>query len=172
MGVIYAVTHHRPAPLGPNEVPKLSALPAPAALSPKVEAPVPAPVPPSPPGGLHTVSVPEFDATTAKPSLPDVDPATISKDNPGYVIDLDGDGVDDFVKMESNILSWTKRPVDQNKPVAVLTIKGDIIAYNVLVRPGDTRPSVLFWNAKYKGFFQRCAGVAVGKPFFGAVEEQ
>ena len=118
------------------------------------------------------VAVPVFDATTAAPSIPDVDPASINQDNPGYTLDLDGDGVPDFVKMESNVLSWTKGPVGQHSPVAVLTIKGDIIAYNVLVRPGDTRPSVLFWNRQYKGFYQRCEGVSGGVPFFGAVEEQ
>lgn len=120
-------------------------------------------------------TAPVFDMNTHQSSGPDIDPATISPKNDGYHIDLDGDGIPDFVILSGeNELSWTKGPDDdRNKPVVVLQIKGNVMAYAILVRPGDKRPSVLFWNDRKKGYFQTCGGLNDrGIPYFGEVESQ
>jgi hypothetical protein len=128
--------------------------------------------PDAPPGVAAHSDIPSVDVAKEKPSIADVDPATISPVNDGYVIDLDGDGVPDFVKLEGGVVSWTKGPADQHHPVAVLTIQGDLLAYTITVLPGDKLPSILFWDHNRKGYFRRCLGTRDGIPYFGQLEQQ
>jgi len=105
------------------------------------------------------------------PNLPDVDPATISPNNSGYTIDMDGDGIIDFVILENNTLYFTKNNV--GKKVPILTIKGNLMAYSINVLPGKSLPSLLFWDVNRKGYYQDNLGNnANGLPFFGEVENQ
>ena len=106
-----------------------------------------------------------------KPNLPDVDPATISPNNPGYTIDVDGDGIIDFITLENNTLYFIKNNVGEKVPI--LTIKGNLLAYNVCILPNKTLPSLLFWDTNKKGYYQDNLGNnANGIPFFGEVENQ
>lgn len=122
------------------------------------------------PQPVQNYQPPEFDVSKHTNTVPDVDPATIGQVNTGFEIDLDGDGTADFVKLEGDTLWWTRNR--QGTAVGVLKIKGDIIAYSVQVRAGDSRPSLLFWTRDRKGYYQKCEGLTQGVPYFGQVESQ
>ncbi len=111
-------------------------------------------------------SAPLFDPSTSAPSGgPDVDPATINPVNNGFTVDLgEAEGL---FKLDGNTLWWTPSPVANSKPVVVLQIKGSLIAYTFQLRPGDTRPSIIFWTSNRKGYYQTCRGVSGGIPQFG-----
>lgn len=119
--------------------------------------------------------IPNVDYITLEnrtPNLPDIDPRTISPDNTGYFIDLDGNGQTDFIILKNNnTLYFTKN--NYGKGIPILTIKGNLMAYNISVLPGKVLPSLLFWDTNKKGYYQECLGMnAQGLPFFGNVEEQ
>lgn len=119
-------------------------------------------------------SAPVYDIREHKPTEPDVDPKGIGP-NTGFNVDMDGDGIPDFVIMQGNTVAWTKGPPagEKSAPVEVLKIKGDVIAYRVETRPGEKWPRVLFWTRDLKGYYQRCLGVSERCiPYFGEVEAQ
>jgi hypothetical protein len=132
------------------------------------------------PPALPTASfkdVPTISYEGRTPVGEKVDPATISPNNVGYRLDMDGDGIIDFAIMSGNTLYYAKGSSKANKDlIPVLVIKGTLIAYYVMPEAdskGVLRPKLLFWNDKRDGFFQRCLGVdAHGLPYFGEVEDQ
>ncbi len=136
-----------------------------------------------PGGGTNWLSprteykAPTFDITKHKPSGPDIDPATISPQNNGYFIDLDGDGILDKLMLDdTGKMTWSKgkKGGDFYYPVVVLTITGQsLMAYTVLTRQGDTKPSVLFWTSgDRKGYHATMLGLTeTGYPYFGGIEE-
>jgi hypothetical protein len=108
-------------------------------------------------------SAPSFDSANEKPTLPDIDPATISPVNGGFTLDMTPGG-GDFLIMNGNAVYWSK---GDKKNVVVLTVKGDIIAYGV--EPGGVR----VYNRQNKGFFAKFLGInGSGVPYFGKLEEQ
>jgi hypothetical protein len=137
------------------------------------------------PGGATTnwlsprteYKAPVFDITKHKPTGPDIDPATINPQNNGYIIDLDHDGIPDLVMLDdTGKVTWSKGRKEGGyyPAVLVLRIEGhSLMAYTVLVRPGDDQPSVLFWTSgDRKGYHARCIGLSdAGYPYFGSIEE-
>ena len=110
-----------------------------------------------------TTPPPTFDSTAEKPSLPDIDPATISPVNGGFTIDLTGPGSQDFLIMNGDSVYWSK---GDKKNIVVLTVKGDIIAYNI------NNDGIRVYNRQNKGFIAKYLGANNGVPYFGKLEEQ
>ncbi len=120
---------------------------------------------------------PTFNITKHKPSGPDIDPATIQPQNNGYLIDLDGDGINDKLMLDdTGKVTWSKGKSNGTfyYPVVILTITGQsLMAYTVLTRAGDTKPSVLFWTSgDRKGYHATMLRLTeTGYPYFGGIEE-
>ena len=120
---------------------------------------------------------PEISYEGRTPIGEKVDPATISPENNGYLLDMDGDGVVDLVILRGTTLYYTKQAVNtQYTEIPILSIKGNIIAYMVQLEPstnGKAVPVLHFWNDQRDGFLQRCLGTNdSGIPFFGDVESE
>ena len=120
---------------------------------------------------------PEISYEGRKPVGEKIDPATISKDNQGNFLDLDGDGVTDHVVMRANTLYFAKGTGNNQfqGEIPILVIKGDVMAY--VVQPenidGKTQTVIHFWNSNRDGYFQRCLGVnGNGIPYFGEIETE
>lgn len=102
-----------------------------------------------------------------------LDPKTISPTNDGYMADLDGDGITDFVIMrEGNALAWAKVQLDGTRQAetVILHITGKLTSYSVGMN--NSRLGVFFSDDAYRQYFQACAGVNNGIPYFGNVEAQ
>jgi hypothetical protein len=125
-------------------------------------------------------NIPTIDITNKSPNGADIDPKSINPMNPGYNIDLDGDGILDFVILdndnirEGNVLYFSKGNSNGTfgEKIPILRIKGGLIAYCVQQFKDKPRPVLLFWNADLKGYYQDNLGNNEnGLPYFGDVEE-
>ena len=125
---------------------------------------------PIPAGPVYNAPVINYNP---KAALGTIDPKTISPNNPGYVIDLDGDGIPDFVIMhQGNELAWARGLTTGAKlaEIVVLRINGNLTSYRI--DTNGTRIGVFFSDDAYRQYFQPCIGVNNGIPYFGNVEEQ
>lgn len=93
----------------------------------------------------------------------------------GNVVDLDGDGINDFVMLrEGGRLMWAKGRADGTvaEDVCVLMVRDFCRGYYVRLLPGHKRPTFLFWDVDYHQFRQECLGLTEnGIPYFGGVEQ-
>lgn len=99
-----------------------------------------------------------------------LDPAIVQPSNPGFVLDVNGDGVPDFIQLRDNTLYFKDRQTGTE--VTLLVVHQTLVAYSVRQLPNHDRPSLLFWDVKYDGYVQHCVGVNSGVPYFGNVEGQ
>jgi hypothetical protein len=93
----------------------------------------------------------------------------INPENRGYIADMDGDGVPDFVIMHDNTLFYSR---SQKEPqIPILKLKGKIIAYRIDMHPKVKRPSLIFFDEQRKGYLQENLGANdKGIPYFGSIE--
>lgn len=92
----------------------------------------------------------------------------------GNVVDLNGDGIDDFVKLDGESLMWFKGRKNGtfDGGVCVLIVRDFCRGYYVRIQPGHKRPTFLSWDKDYHHFRQECLGVnSKGIPIFGDVEQ-
>lgn len=108
------------------------------------------------------VPVPEIDKPV--PTGDKVDPASIRPDNPGYVLDMNGDGVADFIQLRGNTVYFKDKNAGAEVPI--LVIKLSTIAYNI------TSDAIYFWDTNRDGYIQRKIGVNGSLPYFGNMESQ
>lgn len=121
--------------------------------------------------------VPEVSTATKKSEGPLLDMATVNQSNPGYNLDMDGDGIPDHTILKSDgILYYAKGASDGTfgAEIPVLVIHGNLSAYCVFldVNPqGKQMPKVRFFDDQRRGFYQWGLGTtAEGIPYFGDVE--
>ena len=93
-----------------------------------------------------------------------LDPATVRPDNPGYLMDLNGDGVVDFILLSGNTVYF--KASNTGTAIPILTIKAEIVAYRI------DADGIFFWNRNHDGFVQRKIGVNGNLPYYGNVESQ
>lgn len=99
-----------------------------------------------------------------------IDEKDINPNNVGCTVDLDGDGVVDFVIMRNNTIYFKKSQADPE--VVLTTFKGDVRAYSFALIQGSRLPAFLFWDSKLNGYYMPNLGAVDGLPRFGAVESQ
>lgn len=98
-----------------------------------------------------------------------LDKGEVNPINNGYVhLDFDGDDVNDFIILKGNTLMYSKSNNGNIKPI--LTINGNIVAYNVISTNGQIQ--LLYWDNNNKGWYRKMMGINNGIPYFGNVEKQ
>ena len=116
-----------------------------------------------------TYDVPEIELGTATGTK--LDPATVSPDNNGMVLDVNNDGVNDFIQLRGHELFFRNKTTEPE--VKILTIRANVVAYCVLKLEDHAFASILFWTDTQDGYVQNCIGVnEVGIPYFGGAERQ
>lgn len=111
-----------------------------------------------------TVSIPVPEVDKPMPTGNKVDPASIRPDNPGYVLDLNGDGTEDFIQLRERTVYFKDKNAGAEVPI--LVIKLDLMAYTV------TSDAIYFWDTNRDGYVQRKIGVNGSLPYFGNMENQ
>ena len=121
--------------------------------------------------------VPEVSTATKKPDGPLLDMATVNQSNPGYTLDMDGDGISDHVILKGDgIVYYAKGSSDGSlgSEIPILVIHGSLSAYCVFSdvnAQGKAMPKIRFFDDQRRGFYQWCLGTtAEGIPYFGNVE--
>jgi hypothetical protein len=93
---------------------------------------------------------------------------------PGFNVDFDVDGTNDFVSMRDNTLYFSKGigegKLENEKPIA--RVKGNVTAYSIRSSADQQRPYLVFFDEKDNGYIQPNLGTnTLGLPYLGDVEE-
>jgi hypothetical protein len=122
---------------------------------------------PSPPSN-------QVSPTNAAPFVPEIDKGeatgqkldstTVSPDNNGFLLDMNGDGVDDLIILNGHRVLFKDR--NAGPLVCILVIQANIVAYSI------GSDAIYYWDEKHDGYKQRKLGVNGGIPYFGNVEGQ
>lgn len=116
------------------------------------------------------VSVAEVEGTKTGATL---DPNVQLQPNDWIKVDLDGDGREDKAMLrEGDLLFWSKNAEDGFKPaIPICKLKFHPYAYAVGLIDG--KRTLQFWDNDRREYRQVCLGVdAIGRPFFGEVEQR
>ncbi len=109
----------------------------------------------------------EVAATNGIPS--DTFRGNFPTENPGFLLDLNGDGTIDFVQLRGDTLYWKPNQVGESQPI--LVIKGDLAVYAFVAYGDPARMSLRYWLSDRRGFIRPNLGNNKGIPYFGDAEE-
>jgi hypothetical protein len=97
----------------------------------------------------------------------------VSPNNVGYTLDMNGDGLEDFVILQNNIVYFKRGRGNGNfeREIPILTISDKVVAYRIGGVANQTKPPVVFFLEDGNGYFQPNLGsTPEGIPYFGERE--